>query len=103
MSEASAEQKPKQEVDLKEYETALQIVEAHVKLLTARPIEETMSSLTDFEKLKFKTTLAYALTTLQMCYLKTKNEDIDSHHNMKYFEPLKGIYAKMDSNIDTSK
>ena len=100
---SEAEQKTKQEGDLKEYETALQIVEAHIKLLTARPMEETMASLTDFERLKFKTTLAYALTTLQMCYLKTKNEDIDSHHNMKYFEPLKGLYAKMDNKIDTSK
>jgi hypothetical protein len=100
---SDGEQKPKQECDLKEYETALQIAEAHIKLLTVRPIEETMASLTDFEQLKFKTTLAYALTTLQMCYLRTKNEDVDSHHNMKYFEPLKSIYAKMNSNIDTAK
>ena len=90
------------EVDLTEYENAIQIAEAHIKLITQRPLEETMASLSEFEKVKFKTTIAYALTTLQMCYLKTKNESIDDHHNMKYLEPLKTFFAKIDRFIDSS-
>ena len=87
--------------DLQQYQIAIKIAEAHIKLLSQRPIEETMASLTEFEQLKFKTTMAYALTTLQMCYLKAKGENIDSHPNKHYLEKLQALYSKIDKYIDS--
>lgn len=87
--------------DLQQYQIAIKIAEAHIKLLTEKPLEETMASLTEFERLKFKTTMAYALTTLQMCYLKAKGENIESHPNKHYLEKLKTLYTKIDKYIDS--
>ena len=85
-----------------DYENCLDTVESFLKVITSKPIEEVMSGLTDFEKSKLKTALAYAITTLQLCYLKTKGEQIEDHHNMKYLTSLKQFFSKMDRYMDLS-
>jgi hypothetical protein len=82
------------------YQDALDIVEAHLRLLTQKPLEETVTGLTDFERAKFKTTLEYAVATLQLCYLRTKGEDIEAHSNLKRLERLKAYFAKLDKFVD---
>jgi hypothetical protein len=81
-------------------QSTLDTVEAHLRLLTQRPLEETLAGLTDFERAKYKTVLAYALTTLQLCYLRSKGEEIENHLNMRHLERIKVFFTKIDRHID---
>jgi hypothetical protein len=87
-------------VSVDSLQVTLDTVEAHLRLLTQRPLEETLSGLTDFERAKYKTVLAYALTTLQLCYLRSKGENIENHINMKHLERIKIFFTKIDKHID---
>jgi hypothetical protein len=82
---------------------ALDIVEAHLKFLTQKPLDETLAGLTDFERAKYKTVLAYALTTLQLCYLRSKGESIENHPNLRHLERIRTVFTKIDKYIDLSE
>lgn len=90
-------QDPEQEI-----QQAIDAVEAHLRILTQKPKEEMLSELTDFEVAQYRTTLAYAVTTLQLCYLKSKGEDVENHPNMRHLERLKIFFPKMARYIDLS-
>jgi hypothetical protein len=82
------------------YQEALDIAEAHIKLLSQKPLEEALSELSDFEQAKYRTTLAYAVGTLQLCYLRTKGESIEGHPNMRGLERLRTYFYKLDRFVD---
>jgi hypothetical protein len=85
---------------LDQYQEALDTVEAHLRFMTQRPLAETLTGLTDFERAKLKTVLAYAITTLQLCYLRSKGESIRDHKNMRHLERLKAFFTRIDRHID---
>ena len=85
---------------VQQYQDCLDVVEAHLKLLTQKPLEETLAGLTEFEKAKFKTTLAYSISTLQLCYLRTKGEDIQEHKNRAHLERLRSYFNQINKSID---
>ena len=85
---------------MQEYQDALQQVESHVKWLTRKPMEEMMKGMSDYEKAKYKTVLAYAVATAQLCYLRTKGENLEEHPNMKHLERVKAFFMDIDRYID---
>jgi hypothetical protein len=85
---------------LDQYQEALDVVDAHLKFLTQRSLEETLAEMTDFERAKFRTVLAYAVTTLQLCYLRSKGESIENHPNLRYLERIKAFFTKVDRYVD---
>lgn len=88
------------EKPLDNYRKALEIVEAHLNVIMSRPLNETLSELSEFEQAKLKTTLSYAVTTLSLCYLKTKGGNPLEHQNMQHLQRLKSFFAKIDKFID---
>ena len=91
---------PNQPPDLEEYYQLLNVVEAHLNQLTKEPLQKRLSTLTDIEKAKYKTLLSYAITTLQLCYLRTKGESVENHRNKKHNDRLKNYFIKLDRYID---
>jgi hypothetical protein len=89
-------------VALDQYQETLDVVEGHIKFLTQKPFEETLAAMSDFERAKFKTVLAYAVTTLQLCYLRSKGESIENHPNLRHLERIKAFFAKIDRFVDLS-
>lgn len=85
---------------VQQYQDCLDVVEAHLRLLMQKPLDETLAGLTEFEQAKFKTTLAYAITTLQLCYLRTKGEDISEHKNVAHLERLRSYFNQINKFID---
>ena len=87
---------------LENYQRALEVVEAHLEKFMERPLEETLNGLSEFEQAKFKTMLAYAGTTLSLCYLRSKGQSVESHANMRHLERLRAYFTKIDKYIDLS-
>ena len=87
---------------LENYQRALEAVEAHLEKFMERPLEETLNGLSEFEQAKFKTMMAYAGTTLSLCYLRSKGQSVESHINMRHLERLKSYFTKIDKYIDLS-
>jgi hypothetical protein len=87
---------------LDQYQETLDVVEGHLKFLTQKPLEETLAGMTDFERAKFKTVLAYAVTTLQLCYLRSKGESIENHPNVRHLDRIRGFFTKVDRYVDLS-
>ena len=85
---------------MQEYRDALQQVECHVKWLTSKPMAEMLKNMTDYERAKYKTVLAYAVATTHLCYLRTKGESLENHPNMKHLERLKSFFMKIDRYTD---
>ena len=90
------------EPEIEHYQKLLNVVEAHLSQLTQTPLEEKLRTLTDFEKAKYKTVLAYAMTTLSLCYLRSKGESVEGHPNMRHLDRLKNFFVKLDKYIDLS-
>lgn len=82
------------------YQSALQEVESHIKCLTSMPMTEMMENMSEFERAKYKTVLAYAVATTQLCYLKTKGENVENHRNLKHLERLKGFFTKIENYVE---
>ena len=85
---------------VQQYQDCLDVVEAHLKLLTQKPLEETLAGLSEIERAKFKTTLAYSISTLQLCYLRTKGEDIQDHKNRAHLDRLRSYFNQINNSID---
>lgn len=88
------------EQPLDNYKKALEIVEAHLNVIMSRPLNETLDELSEFEQAKLKTTLSYAVTTLSLCYLKSKGTDPSEHQNMQHLQRLKSFFTKIDKYVD---
>ena len=85
---------------MQEYHDALQQVECHVKWLTRKPMQDMLKDMTDYERAKYKTLLAYAVATTQLCYLRSKGENVENHPNRKHMERIKAFFMKIDSYLD---
>jgi hypothetical protein len=81
---------------------ALDLVESHLKFLTQKPLEEVLAGMTDFERVKLKTVLDYAVTTLQLCYLRSKGESIEGHPNLLRLEQIKSFFTQIDKCLDAN-
>ena len=90
------------QVDTEQIQKLLNIVEAHLSQLTQTPLEEKIANLSDVERAKFKTVLAYAMTTLSLCYLRSKGESVEGHTNMRHLDRLKHLFVKLDKYVDLS-
>ena len=86
--------------EIEQYQKLLDVVEAHLNQLTQVPLEERLKTLSDIERAKYKTVLAYAITTLQLCYLRTRGESVEGHTNMRHLERIKNFFVKIDRYVD---
>jgi histidinol dehydrogenase len=84
-------------VALDEYQTTLDDVEAEVISITKQTIGVTLESLPAFEKAKLQTVLAYALTTLQICYARIRGEGITDHPCMGQLNRLRCLFQRLDN------
>ena len=85
---------------MQDYHDALQQVECHVKWLTRKSMPDMIKDMSDYEQAKYKTVLAYAVATTQLCYLRTKGENLENHPNMKHLERLKAFFMRIDRYVD---
>lgn len=79
---------------LNTYQQSLDDVESHLKMLCSKPIDEITAGLSEFEVVQFKYTLAYALTTLQLCYSKSKGEKPIGQQYIHNLERIKALLPK---------
>ena len=85
---------------MQDYHDALQQVECHVKWLTRKPMQEMMKDMSDYERAQYKTVLAYAVGTMQLCYLRSKGDSLENHPNMKHLERVKSFFWRIDRYVD---
>ncbi|KAK8885690.1 hypothetical protein M9Y10_041142 [Tritrichomonas musculus] len=88
--------------ELEQYQKLLDVVEAHMVQLTQVPLEERLKTLSDIERAEYKTVLAYAITTLQLCYLRTKGDNVEGHTNMRHLERIRNFFTKIYRYADAS-
>jgi hypothetical protein len=86
---------------LERYGKALRAVEEQVVDLLARPLDETLESLTDFERAKLRIIIAYAITALQICHLRAKGESDQGHPCRRQLDRLKAFFTKVDRFADS--
>jgi hypothetical protein len=84
------------------YQTALSEVEAEVTSMASKGIEGALESLSTFEKAKLQTVLAYALTTLQICYARVRGERIADHPCMRQLDRIRLLFEKLDNDTGES-
>jgi hypothetical protein len=77
------------------YQEALRVVEEQTVAIMATPLDEILSGLTDFDRAKLTTILAYAITTLQICHLRAKGESDNDHSCRHHLDRLKGLFEKI--------
>ena len=88
--------------DLSNIKSTLDNIEALLRPLMSKPLEESLEGLSTFEKAKLKTALSYAIVTLQLVYLRSSGTNVENHNNRKYLERLKAHFTKLDKCIDLS-
>jgi hypothetical protein len=88
---------------LNQYQEVLNLLEGRLRFLTQNLLEETLDGMTDFERAKLKTVLAYTVTALQLCYLRSKGESTENHPNMRHLERIKLFFTKIDKYLDLTK
>lgn len=78
---------------LNEFKVKLDKVENMLNEIMKKPLEETLAGMNELEKTKFKTTIAYAIQTLYLCYLKTNGQNLE---NKKYLDRIKIFFTKIN-------
>ena len=90
--------KPKLKMDfsgenLLEFQQKLDAVNKALQEIFKKPLNETLDEMPPFEQAKLRTTLAYAVQTLYLVYMKTKGEELNEK---KYLERIKSYLTKID-------
>ena len=78
---------------LLEFQQKLDLVNSTLNEIFKKPFEETLKELTPFQQAKLRTTLAYAVQTLYLAYIKTKGEE---NLDQKYLGRIKSYLTKID-------
>lgn len=78
---------------LNEFKNKLDKLEIILDQIFSKPLDETLATMNDLEKIKFKTTLAHTIQTLYICYLKTNGQDLE---NKKYLDRIRIYFTKID-------
>ena len=78
---------------LLEFQQKLDLVNSLLNEIYKKPLSETLKELSPFQQAKLRTTLAYAVQTLYLAYLKTKGEE---NLDQKYLARIKSYLTKID-------